>query len=74
MFNGAKLRELRENHHLNTHEFAHEIGISQTLLSFYERNLRDPKADMISRMAQYFKVPVGDLFIIETGGSPRVGD
>ena len=62
MFDGAKLRELRENKNMNTEDCSYELGISKTMLSFFERNMRNPKSDFVERASKLFKVNINDLF------------
>ncbi|MBR2040103.1 MAG: helix-turn-helix transcriptional regulator [Clostridia bacterium] len=51
-----RLKELREENKLNQKEFAKEIGISSGSISYYEKAERLPDIEVISMIADRFKV------------------
>ncbi|WP_422446022.1 helix-turn-helix domain-containing protein [Thermoanaerobacterium sp. DL9XJH110] len=48
---GDKIRRLREQKGLTQKQLAELIGTTEASLSRYENNLREPKAEIISRLA-----------------------
>lgn len=57
---GSKLRQLRGN--TSRAEVARACNISVSTLQNYEDGFRIPKDDIKIRLADYYKVKVGDLF------------
>ena len=58
---GKRLRELRENLGLSQGAFAKQIGIRQTTLSSYEREVTEPKFEFIKRICSIYNVDAGWL-------------
>lgn len=55
------LRKLREEKGLTQKEVATALNISPAAYSLYEKGLREPKYDMLEKIAEYFGVSVGYL-------------
>ena len=55
------LREKREEQGLSMRELAHQAGLSQAMISFVERELRNPTLDTLLRMANVLKVDLSDV-------------
>ena len=53
---GTRLKMLRERNNLTMHDVVSRTGISQSLLSNYENNLRNPTAKSIAKLAECFNV------------------
>lgn len=56
-----RLKQLREKTGLNQSQLAKKIGISEQLISKYERGERNPKIENLEALANFFKVPVSYL-------------
>jgi transcriptional regulator with XRE-family HTH domain len=59
---GEKLKSLREAYNLSQKEVASKLNISNTALSNYEKNLRDPDTPLIIAYAHLLDLPVAYLF------------
>lgn len=57
---GMKLRALRGNKSQKV--TAAELKISKSALAMYEQDRRVPRDEIKVRIAQYFNVPVADIF------------
>ncbi|OIU71027.1 helix-turn-helix domain-containing protein [Rossellomorea aquimaris] len=58
---GSNIRKLREKENLSQKDFAKKIGISNVVLSRYEKDERKPDYDMLNKIADYFDVSVDYL-------------
>jgi transcriptional regulator with XRE-family HTH domain len=58
---GSRLRDAREKNGWTQTYVCKKIGISNSTLSGYERDYREPDADMISTFAKIYEVPAGWL-------------
>lgn len=56
-----KLKELRENRGLSQAAFAEELGVSQSAVGNWESGSRQPKMDVLKKIAKYFNIPVSVL-------------
>jgi len=61
MFNGAKLRELRESANLTTYQMAEKLGVSQAMVVYLERGDKQPSVELLSRISERLDVEVADL-------------
>lgn len=52
----SRIREVRENRHIIQEIVANEIGITQQMLSRYERDITCIKVDVLIKIAKYFNV------------------
>ena len=59
---GRMVRSLREGERISQMELAGILGLSMQTLSLIENGKRDPKAEVIYRISEYFCVPVDLLF------------
>ena len=55
------LRKLRHDYGLTQEELGEILNLAKSQISFYERGLSYPKADLVTRVAQYFNVPLTQL-------------
>lgn len=55
------LKRLREEKGITQKEIAKILGISQAAYSLYEKGQREPKYEMLEKMADFFNVSVGFL-------------
>lgn len=58
---GEKLYMLRQRHGLTTRRLADELQTSHTQISRIENGLRQPSADLILRISQFFNVSLDQL-------------
>lgn len=56
-----RIAELRKKYGISQKELAKKFGLAQNTLSQYENELRTPSTEMITRMAEFFEVPVNYL-------------
>lgn len=57
----SRIKQLRENRGLIQEILASELGITQQMLSKYERDVLCIKVDVLKRIAEYFNVTTGYL-------------
>lgn len=62
-----KLRETRKIKGLTLKEVAEDTGISEQVLSYYEREEREPKKEIWLKLADYYNVPVAYLMGLPYG-------
>jgi len=55
------LREKREERGLSMRRLAHQAGLSQAMISFVERELRNPTLDTLLRIANVLEVDLADV-------------
>lgn len=60
---GKKLKELRGDKTIA--EVADSVGISKSALGMYEAGERIPRDEIKIKIAQYYKLRVGDIFFNE---------
>lgn len=63
---GKRLRELRETVGKSQKEFAAELGIPQTTYSNWEREIAQPKYELLERLANLYNVDIGWLMGAKT--------
>lgn len=61
--NGVRLMKLRGITPIR--EVAKAVGVSPGAYCMYESGKRNPRDEVKIRIANYFGVPVGDIFILE---------
>ena len=64
---GSKLKELRQNAGLTQKQLAEQIGITKSVVSFYELRERTPSPDILVKLASVFHVSTDYLLGIEKG-------
>lgn len=67
---GKKLAELRKSHHLSQYKLADEIGMSRSVIAYYETYSRNPSVEAIQQVADFFQVPPESL--ISEGSEPEI--
>ncbi len=65
-----RLKELREARSMSQYALAKELGISQSTVGNWESGIRQPKTEVLERIAEYFRVSVDYLLGRETGDCP----
>ena len=53
-----RIKELRKNKGLSQSQLANKVGISNQVISFYEKNKREPKIETWQALANFFDVSV----------------
>lgn len=53
-----RIKELRMDKGLSQNELAKKVGVSNQLISFYERGKRNPKIETWQKLADFFDVTV----------------
>ncbi len=66
---GNKLKELRTQAGLTQKQLADQIGITKSVVSFYELRERTPSPDILVKLAAVFHVSTDYLLGIEKGKS-----
>jgi transcriptional regulator with XRE-family HTH domain len=61
MVNGAEIRYRRELAGLSGEDVARRVGISEPMLSFIERNIRQPSVATLERLAKLYDCAMSDL-------------
>lgn len=55
------LKRLRKDYNLTQEDLGKILNITKLQVSYYERGVSYPKADLVTRVAQYFNVPINQL-------------
>lgn len=58
---GEKLQQLRNNMGWSQGELAERLNVATSTVSMYERGQREPNINMLSKIANVFKVSVDDI-------------
>ena len=62
---GNRLRELRNKAGLTQKQLAEQIGVTKSVVSFYERQERSPSPDVLIKLASVFHVSTDYLLGID---------
>lgn len=62
---GNRLKELRKQAGLTQQQLANQIGLSKTVISYYELHARTPSPEIIIKLAAVFHVSADYLLGIE---------
>ena len=60
-----RLKELRVEFNLSQQALAKEIGVTQKAIDFWEKDINEPKASYIIKLAKFFNVSSDYLLGIE---------
>ena len=63
---GKRLKNLRVTHNLTQSQLAHELGVTKSVISAYENDLRMPSYDILILIAKKFKVTTDFLLGVES--------
>lgn len=63
---GSKLKELRTQNGLTQQQLATQLGVTKSVVSFYERQERTPSPDILRKLAAVFHVSSDFLLGIDT--------
>lgn len=69
LFDGKRLKEIRERGGLTQNELARKTGLHITTIGNYEINRREPKATQLKILADALGTKMEDFFIPKKGGS-----
>ncbi|MED3571914.1 helix-turn-helix transcriptional regulator [Cytobacillus praedii] len=58
---GERLRKLRKSKKLNQEQLAEKIGVDQSTISNYERDIKSPDIETYKKLADFFEVPLDFL-------------
>lgn len=62
---GSKLKELRIQNGLTQKQLADQLGVTKSVVSFYERQERTPSPEVLRKMAAIFRVSTDFLLNID---------
>lgn len=62
---GSKLKELQAQNGLTQKQLADQLGITKSVVSFYERQERTPSPEVLRKMAAIFRVSTDFLLDID---------
>lgn len=62
---GNKLKELRQQAGLTQKQLAEQLGVTKSVISFYERSERTPSPDVLRKLASVFHVSTDFLLYID---------
>lgn len=61
----TRLKELRIEKNISQQKLANIIGVTQKAIDFWEKNINEPKASYIIKLAKFFNVTTDYLLGIE---------
>ena len=64
---GSRLKELRRQNGLTQQQLADRIGVTKSVISFYELRERSPSPEVLAKLAYVFHVSTDYLLGIERG-------
>lgn len=59
---GKILKELRLERNLTQKALAHQLGVVNQTISFWETGQREPDMDMLTDISKFFNIPINCLF------------
>ena len=62
-----KVKELREAHNLTQKDLGEIVNVSRQAINAIETGKYDPSIWLAYYLAQYFKLPIEEVFIFEEG-------
>ena len=65
------LRRLRAPRELSQERLAFDSGIDRAYVGGIERQTKNPTIDLLDRLAVTLKIPIAELFLEPTKGSPK---
>lgn len=71
---GSKLKELRIQNGLTQKQLSDQLGVTKSVVSFYERQERTPSPEVLRKMAAVFRVSTDFLLDIDTTKRLDVSD
>ncbi|MBR1765016.1 MAG: helix-turn-helix transcriptional regulator [Ruminococcus sp.] len=71
---GSRLKELRKQSGLTQEQLAARIGVTKSVISFYELRERSPSPEVLAKLSYIFHVSTDYLLGIERGRTIDVSD
>jgi transcriptional regulator with XRE-family HTH domain len=73
---GDKIKQLRQERGWSQAQLANQLKIHQKQISGYERNLHEPKTDVVAKIARLFNITMDYLVLDERDNLPavKIGD
>jgi len=68
---GRRLAELRKAHGLTQREFGKLIGLSQSMVVYYERRAKNPTAEFLGKAAEALGITVDELLGQDNGSKSK---
>ena len=63
MFNHERMAEIIREKGIEQKALAEEVGVSEAMMSFIVRGLKEPSLTVLTRIAKALDVPVAELII-----------
>ena len=67
---GRRLAQLRRNRQMSQVQLAEELGVSRSVVAYYESSAKNPTLEAVQKVADFFEVPP-EFLIIENSGEPK---
>ena len=74
MYNKDRIRELLEERKIRIKDFMEGVGAKSNSLAQFERDGANPTADTLEKIADFFQIPIDELFNREMLGYHVVGN
>lgn len=58
---GSNLERIRKQHHISQTQLGTALGLTQQMISNYEKELSSPNMESLKKIAQYFEISVDQL-------------
>lgn len=59
---GDRLKEIRTSRNITQTQLADHLGLSKSIISAYENNIRSPSLDILIKIQEYFNVSISYFF------------
>ena len=69
---GKNIKELRKEKGLTQTELAREIGVTQGAIYFWEKEVNEPTAGFLVRLAKFFEISVDELLSFEPSRNEEI--
>ena len=69
---GTKLKELRLQAGMTQKDLASKIGVTKSVVSYYELSERSPSPEILIKLANFFHVSMDSLLGIESKSTPTL--
>lgn len=63
---GDKIKELREGKNISQKELSELVGVSDAMISMYEKNKKGPSVEVVTKLADALNVSTDYLLDVET--------
>lgn len=62
------IREIREERHIKQTDMAEALGVSRQTMTAIEKMKYNPSLELSLKIADYFNLPIEDIFQLNSGG------